>query len=255
MRASTSRGPSPRLSAAGDSPGTESRRSSSAARHASGARRIRRPWAAGAALGGAAALCIGIAGLAWASHTARPAAPAGRTPLVALPRGHWAAVPEPAAAPPVARPVSLQIPAIGVRTALVRLGLTAAGTLQVPATAAVAGWYTGSPRPGAIGAAVIAGHIDSVSGPGVFFRLRLLRPGDLVYVHRADGTLAVFQVTAVRSYLKARFPTSEVYGAVPNAQLRLITCGGTFDQATGHYLSNIIVFATLRAASAAAARA
>jgi len=88
----------------------------------------------------------------------------------------------------------------------------------------------------------------------VFFRLRLVRPGDLVYVHRADGTLAVFQVTAVRSYLKARFPTSEVYGAVPNAQLRLITCGGTFDQATGHYLSNIIVFATLRAASAAAAR-
>lgn len=221
-------------------------------RHASGARRIRRPWAASAALGGAAALCIGIAGLAWASHTARPAAPPGRTPLVAVPRGHWAAVPEPAAAPPVARPVSLQIPAIGVRTTLVRLGLTTAGTLQVPPTAAVAGWYTGSPRPGAIGAAVIAGHIDSISGPGVFFRLRLLRPGDLVYVHRADGTLAVFRVTAVRSYLKTRFPTRAVYGAVPNAQLRLITCGGTFDQATGHYLSNIIVFATLRAAGGGA---
>jgi sortase family protein len=225
----------------------------SGGRHASAARRIRRPWAAGAALGGAAVLCIGVAGLAWASHTARPRTPAGHTPLVAVPRGHWAAVPEPTATP-VARPVSLQIPDIGVRTDLVRLGLTAAGTLQVPPTAAVAGWYTGSPRPGAIGAAVIAGHIDSASGPGVFFRLRLLRPGDLVYVRRSGGSLAVFEVTAVRSYLKTRFPTRAVYGAVPNAQLRLITCGGTFDQATGHYLSNVIVFATLRAGGRGPAR-
>ncbi len=241
-------GSAPRADASGRSVGTESPRRSTAPRHASGVHRIRRPWAAVAALSGAAAVCIGVAGLVWASHTARPATPAVRTPMVAVPRGHWAAVPEPSA-PPVARPVSLQIPAIGVRTALVRLGLTAAGTLQVPATAEVAGWYTGSPRPGAIGAAVIAGHIDSVAGPGVFFRLRLLRPGDLVYVRRADGTLAVFQVTAVRTYLKTRFPTRAVYGAVPDAQLRLITCGGTFDEATGHYLSNVIVFATLRTRS------
>ncbi len=242
MRASTA-GPGESSRSAGTAHPPARRRG----RHASGARRIRRPWAAGAALGGAAALCVGLAGLAWASHTARPATPVGRSPLVAVPRGHWAAVPAPAAAPAVARPVSLRIPAIGVRTALVRLGLTATGTLQVPPTAAVAGWYTGSPRPGAIGAAVIAGHIDSASGPGVFFRLRLLRPGDLIYVRRADGSLAVFEVTAVRSYLKTRFPTRAVYGAVPNSQLRLITCGGTFDQATGHYLSNVIVFATLRA--------
>jgi hypothetical protein len=253
MRASTaggSGGSSPRASTAGGSPGAGNAPARRRGQHASGDRRIRRPWAAGAALGGAAALCIGVAGLAWAGHTgkpATPATPADRTALVAVPRGHWAAVPEPAAAPPVARPTSLQIPAIGVRTALVRLGLTATGTLQVPPTAEVAGWYTGSPRPGAIGAAVIAGHIDSASGPGVFFRLRLLRPGDLIYVRRADGSLAVFQVTAVRSYLKTRFPTRAVYGAVPDAQLRLITCGGTFDQATGHYLSNVIVFATLRA--------
>jgi Sortase domain len=212
----------------------------------SGARRVRRPWAAGAAAGGVLALCIGLAGLAWASHTGKPATPTSHSPLVPVPRGHWAAAPQPAAAPPVARPTSLDIPAIGVRTALIRLGLTASGTLQVPPTTAVAGWYTGSPPPGAIGAAVIAGHIDSVSGPGVFFRLRLLRPGDLVYVRRADRSLAVFRVTAVHSYLKARFPTSAVYGAVPDAQLRLITCGGTFDVATGHYLSNIIVFATLQ---------
>ena len=118
----------------------------------------------------------------------------------------------------------------------------------MPASPAVAGWYTGSPRPGAVGAAVIAGHVDSYLGPGVFFRLRALRRGDLVYVRRADGTLAVFAVTAVHTFLKSRFPTAEVYGAVPDAQLRLITCGGTFDPATGHYLSNVIVFATLKSA-------
>jgi LPXTG-site transpeptidase (sortase) family protein len=142
-------------------------------------------------------------------------------------------------------PVGLTIPAIGVQTPLVRLGLTAAGTLQVPASTKVAGWYTGSPQPGETGAAVIAGHVDSTAGPAVFFRLRLLQPGELVYVQRADGSLAVFKVTAVQTYAKAQFPTQAVYDPAPTAQLRLITCGGTFDQATGHYLSNVIVFASL----------
>jgi hypothetical protein len=215
-------------------------------RHASHARVVRRPWAAAAALVGAAALAIGVAGLAWADHTGRPTTLTGTAPRLANPQGHWAAVPQPSAPGPVARPASLRIPAIGVQTRLVRLGLTASGALQVPPTAAVAGWYTGSPRPGAVGAAVIAGHIDSRTGPGVFFRLRLLRPGDMVYVRRTDGSLAVFRVTAVQAYLKTKFPTSAVYGAVPDSELRLITCGGTFDSATGHYLSNVIAFASLQ---------
>jgi len=134
---------------------------------------------------------------------------------------------------------------LGVSTRLVRLGLTSAGTLQVPASAAVAGWYTGSSRPGAIGAAVIGGHIDSRLGPGVFYRLRLLHRGSRVYVRRAGGTLAVFRVTAMHAYLKSRFPTEAVYGPTPDAQLRLITCGGTFDYATGHYLGNVIAYAVL----------
>jgi hypothetical protein len=215
-------------------------------RHISGQQVIRRPWAAAAALAGVAVLCAGIAGLAHATHAARPATSAGHAPLVPVPRGHWAAVPR-ASATPVASPVSLYVPVIGVRTRLIRLGLTRSGALQVPPVATVAGWYTGSSRPGATGAAVIAGHIDSYSGPGVFFRLRLMRPGELIYVRRADRSLAVFRVTAVQTYLKTRFPTGAVYGAVPDAQLRLITCGGTFDPATGHYLSNIIVFATFQA--------
>jgi hypothetical protein len=96
-----------------------------------------------------------------------------------------------------------------------------------------------------VGAAVIAGHVDSYLGPGVFFRLRLLHRGDRVYVVRADHSMVMFRVYAVRRYLKTSFPTASVYGPTPNAQLRLITCGGTFDAATGHYLSNVIAYATL----------
>jgi sortase (surface protein transpeptidase) len=211
---------------------------------------VRRPGAVVASLAGLVVVCGAVGGLAWASQTGRPAAAPGRTPFVAVPHGQWAAVP-PAVAAPVARPVSLQIPAVGVRTRLIRLGLTAAGELQVPQNTTVAGWYTGSPRPGQTGAAVIAGHVDSQAGPAVFFRLRLLRPGDRIYVRRADGSLAVFGVSTVRMYRKTRFPTAAVYGPVPDAQLRLITCGGTFDPATGHYLSNVIVSATLISARSA----
>jgi sortase (surface protein transpeptidase) len=218
-------------------------------RHAAPTRIVRRPWAVAALVTGIVLLLGGAAGLAWASQTGRSAAAVGKTPVVPVPRGRWAAAPE-AAAPhsssaTVALPVSLTIPAIGVSTHLVQLGLTTGGTLQVPSSTGVAGWYTGSPRPGQTGAAVIAGHVDSQTGPAVFFRLRLLQPGQLVYVRRADGSLAVFQVTAVQMYPKAQFPTAAVYAAQPDAQLRLITCGGTFDPATGHYLSNVVVSATL----------
>jgi sortase family protein len=145
----------------------------------------------------------------------------------------------------VPRPTRLAIPAIGVRTSLIRLGITRRGTLQVPVSAAVAGWFTGSPRPGGIGASIIAGHIDSYSGPGVFFRLRDLRRGEKVYVSRANGSVATFRITVVRTYAKSRFPTATVYGPVPDAELRLITCGGQFDYATGSYLSNVVAYAVL----------
>jgi sortase (surface protein transpeptidase) len=213
-------------------------------RHISPIRVVRRPAAAAALIGGLVIAGASAAGLAAASQTGRPAVPVGKPTLIPVPVGRQAPAPQPSPRP-VPEPVRLIIPSIGVRTRLVHLGLTSSGALQVPATTAVAGWYTGSARPGAIGAAVIAGHIDSVSGPGVFFRLRLLRPGERVYVRQAGGSLAVFQVISVHSYLKTRFPTMAVYGPVPAAELRLITCGGTFDFATGHYLSNVIVYADL----------
>jgi len=207
--------------------------------------RRRPPWANGrtAALLLTAGLVAAGAGLTGLVITRQPEIPrAAALQVLPAPTGPIAAVPAQGTAA-VAEPVSLVIPSIGVSTSLVHLGLTSTGALQVPPTTAVAGWYTGSPRPGATGSAIIAGHIDSVAGPGVFYRLSQLRPGDRVYVRRANNTLAVFAVTRVDSYPKDAFPTAAVYGAVPDPELRLITCGGTFDYATRSYLSNTVVYA------------
>jgi hypothetical protein len=206
-------------------------------------RAAERPAAAVLALCGLVAFIIATGGLVIASYDGRSATPLGATPFVAIPSGQTGVISDSADPVPVPPPVALIIPAAGVRTRLIRLGRTPSGALQVPATTSVAGWYTGSPRPGELGAAVIAGHVDSYAGPGVFFRLRLLRPGDLIFVRRANGSLAAFAVFAIRMYAKARFPTAAVYGPAPDPELRVVTCGGTFDPATGHYLSNVIVFA------------
>jgi hypothetical protein len=170
-----------------------------------------------------------------ASPAAPAASPAART-----------GTPAPA---PVALPTRLSIPAIGVRSELLSLGQAADGSLAVPSPGPKydrAGWYRYSPRPGAIGPAVIVGHIDSRSGgPSVFFRLGELRPRDTIEVGRADGTTAVFVVAAVRRFHKADFPTQLVYGNTEHAELRLITCGGPFDRSTGHYVDNVVVTASL----------
>lgn len=205
---------------------------------------VRRP-AAIVLTAGLAVVAAGTAGLLLTRHSTpalRPVA-AGVAALPA-PTGPIVAPPQPAQPAPVAAPVTLTIPLIGVKTRLVTLGLAAGGALQVPSSTSVAGWYTGSPRPGAVGSAVIVGHIDSLTGPGVFYRLDELRAGNDIYIERADGTTAEFRVAAVRSYLKDHFPTQAVYGPTPDAELRLITCGGAFDAATGHYLRNIVVYAT-----------
>ena len=147
-----------------------------------------------------------------------------------------------------ARPVSVDIPAIGVTSTLLHLGLNADGTIQVPSLVTSAGeaaWYKYSATPGQIGASVIEGHVDSYQGPAVFFRLGALHPGDTIDVTLADGMTAIFRVTGVRQYLKSDFPTRAIYGATDYAALRLITCGGVFDYATGHYLGSTVVFASL----------
>jgi Sortase domain len=145
-------------------------------------------------------------------------------------------------------PESLAIPSIGVYTNVLHLGRATDGSIQVPSLdtqAEEAAWYKYSVTPGQIGASVIEGHVDTYQGPAVFFRLGALRPGDLVDVNLADGTTAVFRVTGVREYPKSRFPAGTIFGATDYAALRLITCGGAFDYATGHYLSSTVVFASL----------
>jgi hypothetical protein len=158
------------------------------------------------------------------------------------------------AAPPLhsSPPVGIDIAAIDVHSAVGSVGLEPNGAVEVPAPGpgyGVPGWYRYSPTPGELGPAVIVGHLDTAhGGPSVFFRLGELTPGQQIEVRRSDGSVAVFEVTAVASYAKHVFPTAAVFGDLDHAGLRLITCGGPIDPATGHYRDNTVVFATLVAA-------
>jgi sortase (surface protein transpeptidase) len=150
---------------------------------------------------------------------------------------------------PAAPPIRLRIPAIGVSTTIVDEGLDASGALQVPpltdAGVHEVGWYDLGPTPGQVGSAVIVGHVDSYQAAGVFYDLGLLVPGNAVEVTLANGQTVHFTVTSVHEFSKAHFPATEVYGSEPYPALRLITCGGAFDAATGHYLSNIVAYARM----------
>ena len=191
-------------------------------------------------MAGAAALLAIIAVAAGCSSDAAPAP----TPSVSAP----ASVAPVGAAAPMARsaPVRVQIPAIGVDSELMQLGLRADGSLQVPPSGFPAGWYTGAPTPGERGPAILAGHVDWGGQPGVFYHLRDLQPDAQVTVTRQDGSAAVFRVTQVKEYPKSKFPTDVgVYGDLDHPGLRLITCGGSFDRQTRNYDDNIVAFADL----------
>jgi hypothetical protein len=144
----------------------------------------------------------------------------------------------------VAAPVRLDIPSIGVSTNLESLGLEPDGTMQVPARWEEAGWYAGGPRPGEDGPAVIAGHVDSTTGPAVFFHLQELRAGDQVRVTRGDGSVARFVIDRLQQFPKSSFPTSLIFGPTPGPTLRLVTCGGAFDETRRSYLQNLVAFAS-----------
>lgn len=140
-------------------------------------------------------------------------------------------------------PVEVSIPSIGVRSRLDPLVMDPHGVLTPPREPARAGWFSKGVRPGDPGPAVIAGHVDSRTGAAVFTRLSTLRPGAAVIVTDAAGHKVTFSVEVVRTYLKSGFPTNDVYGATPDPQLRLITCGGSFDHSRGHYIDNVVVYA------------
>ncbi|KIQ19916.1 hypothetical protein RU01_03025 [Rhodococcus sp. MEB064] len=142
-------------------------------------------------------------------------------------------------------PTRIDVPAIDVSSDLMGLGLQADGTMQVPPGGFPAGWFTGSPVPGELGPAVVAGHVDWDGAPGVFSRLGDLEDDDVVTVTRSDGSASTFRVTDVEQYPKSEFPTEAVYGDIDRPGIRLITCGGEFDSAASSYDDNVVVYADL----------
>jgi sortase (surface protein transpeptidase) len=205
-------------------------------------------WALGTALA-AAVVCVGGASMAAFGVFDGTPAQAGATyipPSITTIAPRLASDPR---AKPLARsaPVAIRIPGIGVNAPVMKVGRDADGTVQVPPLEEhnLTGWYRYGPAPGQRGAAVILGHVDSTTGISVFYYLKNLHAGNKVYVTLADGKVAMFTVDGLQRVAKDAFPTASVYGKAGYPSLRLITCGGPFDQATGHYVDNIIVYAHL----------
>ena len=202
-------------------------------------------WASGAALllVGTGVLVVGVRGSDHPLPAPVPSAAAqrsaARTPLPRTPPMLTALTTSRSV------PVTLRVPAIGLSTPVSTLGLTADGSVQVPSDIVQVGWFRLGPTPGQLGSAVILGHVDNYTGPGVFFQLRTLAPGDEVDVDLADGITARFVVNTVVMYSKAQFPADRVYASHGSSALQLVTCGGTFDPQTGHYLSNVVVYTSL----------
>jgi hypothetical protein len=191
------------------------------------------------------AVSLGIlAGCGTPAPSSAPAAPAP-TP-VSIP-----APPAPAAQVPVVTdgvaPASLTISSIGATSTLIPVGLTADGALDVPSvhTPKQAAWFQPGPEPGQNGPAVIIGHIDGDHIEGVFWKLKDVHAGDVVQVVLKDGRQLRFTVYATELASKDSFPASKVFGFTPTPELRLITCGGSFDAAAHSYRSNSIVYARL----------
>jgi hypothetical protein len=176
------------------------------------------------------------------------AAPAANaSPVPATRPGELTSGPLMAASPPV----RVSIPSLKAAATTVALGLQSDGAMQVPDNAAQVGWFTKAPTPGALGPAVLAGHVNWKGQRGTFFDLARVKVGAAITVDRQDGSIAMFTVTKVEQYPKDHFPTQEVYGSTDHAALRLITCGGEFDDRTQHYRDNVIVYARLAHAHSA----
>ena len=235
-----------------------------------GRRTSRRTAEKGVALLSAAVLLLGAAvAVGWSSASegqlteVAAAEPVAESPALLEP----APVPEPpapvpapvpaldpaAAAPPAepevmtdrapSPPRRVSIPRLKIDTPLINLGLLKDGELEVPAAFDIAGWHSNGAAPGDIGPAVIVGHVDSYNGPGIFYRVRELKVGEKITVDRADGSRVVFEVYGKEIVPKDKFPTDKVYGDTEGAELRLLTCGGRFNNKTKSYTDNVLVFA------------
>ncbi|WP_371678412.1 class F sortase [Streptomyces sp. NBC_01276] len=151
-----------------------------------------------------------------------------------------------------AMPARIDVPAMGVQAPVIARGLDADGAVEPPPyeLPGTVGWWGAGPAPGAAGTALMVGHVDTRSKPAVFFGLSTLRPGEKIRVARADGTIAEFTVEDVRVYERAGFDPHKAYGprVKGRAELRLVTCGGTYDKAARQYSANVVVSAYLTGA-------
>ena len=178
-------------------------------------------------LGGMLALVLGLVGCAGPDAGSPPAT--GAAPTFS----------------PPAKPTVVRIPALGVTSNIIDLGLQSDGKMEVPPDAKDVGWFTSSPLPGQPGPSVLAAHVNWKGEDGPFAKLEQLKQGDQVIVESADGATATFVVDRVEAHPKTRFPSEAVYGDTEGPELRLVTCGGVFDTASGHYQENTIVWAKL----------
>ncbi|WP_371536437.1 class F sortase [Streptomyces sp. NBC_01023] len=206
-------------------------------------------WPVAAAGVGALLLCNSF-GIGFGNPTGDAKVQSGPAAATAAPRAPLPAVVDPL---PRSEPTRLTIPSIAVNAPFTPLDLGTAGRLNPPPAdnTNMVGWYRGGATPGERGAAIVAGHVDTKTGPAVFLLLRTLKRGNEVNITRKDGTVATFKVDSVETFSKADFPDKRVYGDTPDAQLRLITCGGEYDRAAQDYVDNVVVFAHLASSKGA----
>ncbi|MFC8915668.1 class F sortase [Streptomyces sp. NPDC047821] len=191
----------------------------------------------------AIAACVGLWLIQNGSTDHTPPVPTAAEAFAAGPHQHTDAAADPL---PASAPVRVRIPEIGVDAPVMRLGLAPDGSLEVPPSGNpdIAGWYKDGTPPGAKGTAIVVGHVDNADGPAVFYALGALKKGHRVEVDRRDGRTAVFTIDAIEVYENEDFPDRKVYGPADRAELRVITCGGAFDEKTG-YQGNVVAYAHL----------
>jgi hypothetical protein len=213
----------------------------------------RSPTANTAKVKGGAALAVALAVAALVVITMGGGAPAP-VPASAPEASSVAPAPPPVAAASLAQsvPARVRVPSISASSTLIPVGVDAHNHVEVPPLSQPmqAAWYSNGPTPGSLGPAVVLGHVNGDGKPGIFADLHRVQPGQEIDVDRADGQTAVFTVSRIETVAKDAFPTQRVYGNTPDAQLRLITCGGALNQSVHNYLSNVIVYATLTSARA-----
>ncbi|MEU0130522.1 class F sortase [Streptomyces sp. NPDC006289] len=210
-----------------------------------------------------------LTGVAWAvlllglwlwgrAATAGNSAPTtGDVAAVGRPLG----VPLPPAHDPLdgAAPQRVEIPSVGIDAAVVRRGLDDEGAIEPPpfATPKAVGWYADGTEPGTGGTALFVGHVDTETKPAVFYGLSAARPGEKVQVSRSDGKVAEFTIDDVQVFTRERFDAQKAYGPREDgrAELRLITCGGTYDHQSHAYTANVVVSAYLTGEGEARSRA